>query len=171
LDIDEFREEVVMALTPCRECGANISAEAEVCPNCGVRSPTRNDEGHRRGIIAIILILGFAWILAQLRHPETTSPTKEQSASQKAEADTKPSAPSPKSARPAKPDNPDEWPDSPWPELRHYRPQWVCFDKSTPWPNKITRMFEDDGTDGIDTPANQRVWKKLIGEGCVPKAR
>jgi hypothetical protein len=87
------------------------------------------------------------------------------------EADTKLVANAAPKPEPAKPDDPDEWPDSPWPELRHYRPRWVCFDKSTPWPNKITRMFEDDGTDGTDTPANQRVWKKLFEEGCVPKAR
>jgi hypothetical protein len=84
------------------------------------------------------------------------------------EADTKPTAPSPKAA--PKPDDPDEWPDSPWPELRHYRPLWVCFDKSTPWPYKITRMFEDDGADGTRTPANERVWQKLFDEGCSPKA-
>ena len=30
-----------MALKPCRECGANVSTEAKICPHCGVRSPTR----------------------------------------------------------------------------------------------------------------------------------
>jgi RNA polymerase subunit RPABC4/transcription elongation factor Spt4 len=29
-----------MALKPCRECGGQVSTEAEVCPHCGVRSPT-----------------------------------------------------------------------------------------------------------------------------------
>jgi hypothetical protein len=29
-----------MALKPCRECSAQVSTEAEVCPHCGVRSPT-----------------------------------------------------------------------------------------------------------------------------------
>ena len=28
-----------MALKPCRECGAQVSTAAEVCPHCGVRSP------------------------------------------------------------------------------------------------------------------------------------
>jgi len=28
-----------MALKPCRECGAQVSTSAEVCPHCGVRSP------------------------------------------------------------------------------------------------------------------------------------
>ena len=32
-----------MALKPCRECGAQVSTEAEVCPHCGVRSPTATD--------------------------------------------------------------------------------------------------------------------------------
>lgn len=29
-----------MALKPCRECGAQVSTKAEVCPHCGVHSPT-----------------------------------------------------------------------------------------------------------------------------------
>ena len=29
-----------MALKPCRECGAQVSTEAEICPHCGIRSPT-----------------------------------------------------------------------------------------------------------------------------------
>jgi hypothetical protein len=28
-----------MALTKCRECGAEISTEAAVCPKCGIQSP------------------------------------------------------------------------------------------------------------------------------------
>ena len=29
-----------MALKPCRECGAQVSTAAGVCPHCGVGSPT-----------------------------------------------------------------------------------------------------------------------------------
>jgi len=29
-----------MALKPCRECGVNVSTEAQSCPKCGVPSPT-----------------------------------------------------------------------------------------------------------------------------------
>ena len=29
-----------MALKPCRECNAQVSTEAEICPHCGVRYPT-----------------------------------------------------------------------------------------------------------------------------------
>jgi hypothetical protein len=32
-----------MALKPCRECGAQVSTEAEVCPHCGVRAPAATD--------------------------------------------------------------------------------------------------------------------------------
>src|SRR5882724_318855 len=28
-----------MALKPCRECGAQVSDAAEICPHCGVRAP------------------------------------------------------------------------------------------------------------------------------------
>lgn len=30
-----------MALKACRECGNQVSTKAEICPHCGVRSPTR----------------------------------------------------------------------------------------------------------------------------------
>jgi hypothetical protein len=30
-----------MALGPCRECGKQVSSEAEECPNCGIDSPIR----------------------------------------------------------------------------------------------------------------------------------
>lgn len=29
-----------MPLQPCRECGQNVSTEAESCPRCGVPNPT-----------------------------------------------------------------------------------------------------------------------------------
>ena|ERR1035437_6106157 len=52
-----------MALKPCRECGAQVSTEAEVCPHCGVRSPTATDplaalapSGNKQGKIT-----GFGW--------------------------------------------------------------------------------------------------------------
>jgi uncharacterized integral membrane protein len=32
-----------MALRRCRECGVQVSTEAEVCPHCGVRSPTASN--------------------------------------------------------------------------------------------------------------------------------
>ncbi|HWK96210.1 MAG TPA: hypothetical protein VNR39_12390 [Pseudolabrys sp.] len=32
-----------MALKPCRECGANVSTSAEICPHCGVRAPASSD--------------------------------------------------------------------------------------------------------------------------------
>jgi len=28
-----------MALKPCRECGREVSDQAEVCPNCGIKGP------------------------------------------------------------------------------------------------------------------------------------
>ena len=52
-----------MALKPCRECGVQVSTEAEVCPHCGVRSPTASDplaalapSGNKQGKIT-----GFGW--------------------------------------------------------------------------------------------------------------
>lgn len=33
-----------MALKKCRECGYDVSTEAEACPNCGVPDPTREEK-------------------------------------------------------------------------------------------------------------------------------
>ena len=30
-----------MALKPCKECGKDVSTEANTCPNCGVPKPTK----------------------------------------------------------------------------------------------------------------------------------
>ena len=30
-----------MALKPCRGCGEQVSTDAETCPNCGKKNPTR----------------------------------------------------------------------------------------------------------------------------------
>jgi len=32
-----------MALKPCRECGARVSTREEICPHCGVHSPTADN--------------------------------------------------------------------------------------------------------------------------------
>lgn len=37
-----------MALQPCNECGAEISAYAKVCPHCGVKKPFESST--QRGI-------------------------------------------------------------------------------------------------------------------------
>ncbi len=37
-----------MTLTPCRECGQQVSTEAPACPHCGVVNPTREAEMPRR---------------------------------------------------------------------------------------------------------------------------
>jgi hypothetical protein len=69
-----------MALKPCRECGAQVSTEAEVCPHCGVRAPTADPlAGQAKprvpkkslpwagGIVAAIVLFwffgGFLWIM------------------------------------------------------------------------------------------------------------
>ncbi|MBA3560055.1 MAG: hypothetical protein H0W30_15820 [Gemmatimonadaceae bacterium] len=31
-----------MALKPCRECGREVSAQANTCPHCGVSAPANN---------------------------------------------------------------------------------------------------------------------------------
>lgn len=43
----------------CSECGARISARAEVCPKCGVRLPTSTEGEHKKTTAALLaLFLG-----------------------------------------------------------------------------------------------------------------
>ena len=44
-----------MALVPCRECGKEVSEEAKVCPNCGVKTPSK--KRHQRGLYIMIAVL------------------------------------------------------------------------------------------------------------------
>jgi hypothetical protein len=47
-----------MALTNCRECGHEISSEAESCPNCGAPNPQKRSklEGGCSTVLGIIFI-------------------------------------------------------------------------------------------------------------------
>lgn len=58
-----------MALTECRECGHEVSDEADACPSCGVSDPAREgSEGGRRslrgcmwaflGLLGLVLVFG-----------------------------------------------------------------------------------------------------------------
>lgn len=42
-----------MVLVRCKECGAEVSTQAETCPKCGVKKPTKKHSG------CFILIVGF----------------------------------------------------------------------------------------------------------------
>lgn len=45
-----------MALVKCRECGAKISTEAKVCPQCGVAKPDRTSVGTWLAIIIGVMV-------------------------------------------------------------------------------------------------------------------
>lgn len=63
-----------MPLKPCRECGAEVSTSANVCPHCGVRSPVPG--GTRRGVGCVIIlitvgIIGLAYLSNGTNKPES----------------------------------------------------------------------------------------------------
>ncbi len=45
-------------LKPCRECDGEVSTEAEECPHCGTKNPTK--EAQRRTMAAVIVGLLIA---------------------------------------------------------------------------------------------------------------
>jgi hypothetical protein len=45
-----------MALVPCRECGKEVSDQAETCPNCGIKTPSKKTRQRKLIITAIIIL-------------------------------------------------------------------------------------------------------------------
>jgi len=52
-----------MALVPCRECGKEVSDQAESCPYCGIKTPSKKRR-KRRIIITVIVMLAAIAISA-----------------------------------------------------------------------------------------------------------
>jgi hypothetical protein len=46
-----------MALVPCRECGKEVSDQAEKCPNCGISTPSKKRRQIKLGITLFIILL------------------------------------------------------------------------------------------------------------------
>lgn len=40
-----------MALSTCRECGAQVSTEAKTCPSCGVKAPTKRADAPPQSVL------------------------------------------------------------------------------------------------------------------------
>jgi hypothetical protein len=68
-----------MALTSCRECGKEISDQAEVCPSCGIKNPA-NGRGTNKPTSVVdgsdpILVLGAVTVTRTLaKFPSQTFP-------------------------------------------------------------------------------------------------
>lgn len=73
-----------MALVPCKECGREISTEAEFCPHCGkkrppndfFRTPTKGEtkRAFNMGcLLTIVLFIGYVFIDSHMRNLPKTS--------------------------------------------------------------------------------------------------
>jgi len=66
-----------MALTPCIECGHEISAEAKKCPNCGAKNKAYKSKALRYWLFATALgvvgfvIYGYHWYGIEMTHCDT----------------------------------------------------------------------------------------------------
>lgn len=67
-----------MAMTKCRECGAQISTKAEACPNCGAKRKSNSGCGTLIGA-AVLIVVALA-LIGQCS--SNTSPTPSNSATQ-----------------------------------------------------------------------------------------
>ena len=73
-----------MALKPCRECGAQVSTEAEVCPHCGVRSPTAKSGRNPRGCLpAALVVLAVVFVVGILATGKPTGTDTDNSSTEK----------------------------------------------------------------------------------------
>jgi hypothetical protein len=52
-----------MALKPCRECGAQVSDAANICPSCGIQSPARKPDPARNTSVGCVGALGIAAVI------------------------------------------------------------------------------------------------------------
>lgn len=60
-----------MAMVRCKECGKDISSEAETCPHCGIkRQPPSKVAGKIIGAVAVLLFIGYC---AQLQSPSSST--------------------------------------------------------------------------------------------------
>ena len=64
-----------MAMAPCRECGKEVSEQAKVCPNCGVKTPSARRHKMRTYMTAGLatVILGGSALAYHSLHPGTDS--------------------------------------------------------------------------------------------------
>jgi hypothetical protein len=56
-----------MALVPCRECGKEVSDQAQTCPYCGIKTPSKKRR-QRKLIISAIIIVALLSLSAWCYH-------------------------------------------------------------------------------------------------------
>lgn len=60
-----------MALKKCRECGKEVSSQAQACPGCGIKSPSQAHIGCIPSLIVIVFVL---WGIGKLTGTNITLP-------------------------------------------------------------------------------------------------
>ena len=93
-----------MSLKPCKECGHEVAASAETCPNCGVKKPAPSSAASAL-IWPVIIVIAIAAVVAMQKDGDEKTDAQQ--------TDTAPSQP--QSVR----DTPEE-PASPW-QVTSYR--------------------------------------------------
>jgi tetratricopeptide (TPR) repeat protein len=66
-----------MALTHCKECKNEVSAEAKTCPYCGIDNPGTFDKNNRRVGAVVLAMLIFLCIYILIGHEKTDYPHSE----------------------------------------------------------------------------------------------
>ena len=46
-----------MALVPCRECGKEVSDQAQTCPNCGIKTPSKKAHQRKMIVTGVVILL------------------------------------------------------------------------------------------------------------------
>ena len=52
-----------MALVPCRECGKEVSEQAEACPYCGIKTPSKKKRQRNLIITTVITVLVLSLLI------------------------------------------------------------------------------------------------------------
>ncbi|WP_233881015.1 zinc ribbon domain-containing protein [Paraburkholderia flagellata] len=70
-----------MALKKCRECGAEVSEQAKVCPKCGIQNPVKRTSLPAKIALVFLAVVVVGSVLPRLSgHGGDSSPTKTTSA-------------------------------------------------------------------------------------------
>lgn len=62
-----------MVMTKCRECSKDVSDQAEICPGCGVKNPSRHSKGKSVDFAVTVVLIAFTYFYFLYDGDETDS--------------------------------------------------------------------------------------------------
>src|SRR5690606_5714242 len=80
-----------MAMTKCKECGAEISTTADACPKCGAKQVRTS--GCAKVVLGVVVFFAFVAIVGQCSHSDTSASSTSTTAASSSSATAQPAPP------------------------------------------------------------------------------